>query len=121
MPNRGSGFRTCGTYPACHHISNKTISNNSKLIGKVNDVIPNDADNINNTTHNPNNGININDDVAVISKNNNLSFGAIAPILVILSPSGCQKSKHYAQLLTTTELIAEKRHEKTKTKTKRIY
>ncbi|CAH2011201.1 unnamed protein product [Acanthoscelides obtectus] len=61
------------------------VPNNDNLEKNVNDVFPDDADN--NKTDDPNNGVNIIDDVAVISKTNNPSFEAIAPIPVMPGPS----------------------------------
>ncbi|XP_031335310.1 uncharacterized protein LOC116182439 isoform X2 [Photinus pyralis] len=48
----------------------------------------------------------------VISKTNNTSFEAIAPIPVIPGPSRCNKRKQHAELLTSPEIIAEKRNKK---------
>ncbi|KAB0790264.1 hypothetical protein PPYR_03907 [Photinus pyralis] len=122
VQNGISGFRTCGIYPLNATIipdhafiqqNPDPIPNNENLEENVNVVIPNDADN-NNIAPNddPNNGVNILDDVAVISKTNNTSFEAIAPIPVIPGPSRCNKRKQHAELLTSPEIIAEKRNKK---------
>lgn len=52
--------------------------------------------------------VNIINDAAVIFKANNPSFEAIAASPVIPRPSGCQKKKQHAQLLTSPETIAQK-------------
>lgn len=76
----------------------------------TNDVIPNDANSFNNVlTDNPNNGVNIIDDV-VISKTNNALFKAIVPLPVIPRARVCQnKPKGNCKAKTHTTKRKEKK------------
>ncbi|CAH1101959.1 unnamed protein product [Psylliodes chrysocephalus] len=86
---------------------------NNTLQHNVNEVTPNDIDNINNeanindTVDNIINGDIINDNAAVIIGNQN-PFENISAIPVVPGPSGCQKRKQQAKILTSPEIIAKK-------------
>lgn len=109
VQNGVSGFRTCGIHPfnatiipdhAFIQHTPATIPRNNNLEQNADGVIPDDADN--NVEDNPNDEVNN-------IHNNEVSFEAIVPIPAIPGPSGCQKRKQHAQLLTCPETIAEKR------------